>query len=130
MNTKPVLQKKATYYSKQLSKNIKNYYEIYILLLPTIVYFVVFCYLPMYGVQIAFKDFVPRKGIFNSTWVGLKYFKRFFSSPYFWILIKNTVFISLYSLVAGFPLPIIFAILLNHQRIKIFKKTVQTEKLC
>lgn len=109
-----------------LIKNIKEYYEVYLLLFPTILYFIIFCYMPMYGVQIAFKDFMPIKGIYNSPWVGFKHFERFFSSPYFWVLIKNTASISFYSLIAGFPLPIILAILLNHQRVKWFGKLVQT----
>ena len=112
--------------SKKLLKDMKKNYEIYLFIIPTIVYFIVFSYLPMNGAQIAFKDFQPVLGIFDSPWVGLKQFNRFLSSPFFWIIIRNTVSISLYSLVAGFPLPIILAILLSHQPFKRFTKTVQT----
>ena len=101
-------------------------YQVYLLLLPTLAYFVIFCYAPMYGAQIAFKDFTPVKGILGSPWVGFKHFVRFFENPYFWEILRNTFFISLYSLVAGFPLPILFAIMLNYQKTLWFKKCVQT----
>ncbi len=112
--------------SYRLKSSFMEYWQIYLLLLPVILYFVVFDYFPMYGVQIAFKDFLPTKGITGSPWVGLKHFKRFFSSPYILVILKNTISISLYSLVAGFPLPILFALLLNHQRVGWYRKFVQT----
>lgn len=80
----------------------------------------------MYGVQIAFKDYMPSLGIWGSPWVGFKHFKRFFDSYYFWELLQNTIGISVYSLVAGFPLPIILALALNEVKPGPFKKTVQT----
>jgi len=94
--------------------------------LPTIIYFLVFAYYPMYGAQIAFRNFIPVKGIWDSDWVGLKHFIRFFTSPFFKQIVGNTLRISLYSLVAGFPFPIILALLLNYQRHKKFTKIVQT----
>jgi putative aldouronate transport system permease protein len=80
----------------------------------------------MYGVQIAFKNFIPTLGIWGSPWVGFKHFKTFFDSYYFWLLIKNTVGISLYSLIVGFPAPVILALMLNEIKNNKFKKTVQT----
>jgi putative aldouronate transport system permease protein len=103
----------------------KNW-ELYVLIGPVLIYFFIFHYLPMYGVQIAFKDFIAVKGITDSPWVGLKHFKRFFDSYYAWRLIRNTVGISLYQLVIGFPLPIILAILMNELRSVRFRKVVQT----
>lgn len=107
-------------------KAIKKHWQYYVLLLPALVWFIVFCYGPMYGVQIAFKDYVATKGIWGSGWVGFDHFTRFFNSYYFWLLIKNTLTISLYGLVLGFPLPIILALGLNELRNGKFKKTVQT----
>lgn len=116
---------KKSAFSRTL-KTIVQEYQVYLLLLPTLAYFVIFCYAPMYGAQIAFKDFTPVKGILGSPWVGFKHFVRFFENPYFWEILRNTFFISLYSLVAGFPLPILFAIMLNYQKTLWFKKCVQT----
>ena len=94
--------------------------------LPVVIYFVVFKYVPLYGLQIAFKDFKTGRGIWGSEWVGLKHFTDFFGNIYFWRLISNTLRISLLGLVLGFPAPIIFALLLNEVRHKFFKKTIQT----
>lgn len=105
---------------------IKNHWQYYILLLPALIYFLVFCYGPMYGVQIAFKDFIANKGIWGSEWVGFKHFIRFFESPYFWSLIRNTLRISVYSLILGFPLPIVLALILNEVKNSKLKKAVQT----
>lgn len=98
---------------KRLGKSLKKHWQYYILLLPALVYFLIFCYVPMYGAQIAFRDYIATKGIWGSSWVGFSHFTRFFNSPYFWDLIRNTLVISLYNLVAGFPLPIILALSLN-----------------
>ncbi|GLX70093.1 sugar ABC transporter permease [Paenibacillus glycanilyticus] len=99
---------------------------IYLMLLPVVVYYVVFMYLPMYGLQIAFKDFSPAKGIWGSAWVGFDHFKSFYESYYFWRLIRNTLLISLYELVFGFPAPVILALLLNEIRSRYFKNIVQS----
>lgn len=107
-------------------KDIIRDYQLYLLLLPAVVYILVFQYWPMYGVQIAFKDFRASLGIWGSEWVGLKHFTRFFQAHNFSSLIRNTLWLSLYSLVAGFPLPIILAIMLNEVRNLTFKRTVQT----
>nr|WP_240762852.1 ABC transporter permease subunit [Paenibacillus thalictri] len=104
---------------------MKNW-ELYVLISPVLAYFFIFHYLPMYGVQIAFKDFIAVKGITDSPWVGLKHFQRFFDSYYAWRLIRNTVGISLFQLAVGFPIPIVLAILMNELRSVRFRKTVQT----
>lgn len=116
---------KANPKKKMWSKIFRNY-ELYLFLLPTVVYFAIFQYGPMYGIQIAFKRFTPSKGIWDSPWVGLDQFDRFFHSLQFWSILTNTVEISLYQLLVAFPIPIIFAILLNQVASNRFKKLVQT----
>ncbi len=98
----------------------------YLLVLPVLIYFIIFHYKPMYGIIIAFKKFSIRKGIIGSPWVGFQYFSDFLSSYYFWRLMKNTLTISLASLIFGFPVPIIFALLLNEVRSNGYKRTIQT----
>lgn len=110
---------------KVLNKILYNY-DLYLLLLPSFIYIIIFHYYPLYGLQIAFKDFIPTKGIWGSPWVGFEHLKRFFNSYYFWTLIKNTLGISLYSLIVGFPIPIILALMLNEVKSNFFKKLVQT----
>ena len=104
---------------------IKNW-ELYLFLLPAVLYFLVFHYLPMYGVQIAFKDYVARKGIWGSAWVGLKHYQRFFNQHSCWQLIGNTLGLSVYSLLVGFPIPVFFALLLNELSSRKVKRVVQT----
>ena len=111
---------------KTLWKRIAVNYEMYFFLLPAIVYYIIFHYGPLYGLQIAFKDFNGALGIWGSKWVGLKHFNNFFSSYYFWLLIKNTLVLSIYSLIAGFPMPIILALMLNEVKSNKYKKFVQT----
>ncbi|AYB42929.1 ABC transporter permease [Paenibacillus lautus] len=101
-------------------------WQLYALISPVIAYYVLFQYVPMYGIQIAFKDFIATQGIWGSPWVGFEHFDRFFNSYYFWRLIKNTLGIGLYSLAVGFPIPIILALLMNEVRAERFKKFVQT----
>ena len=99
---------------------------LYLLAIPVLLYYALFCYLPMCGIVIAFKNYNIGQGIMESQWVGLKNFKEFFASVYFIRLLKNTFLISIYDLAVGFPTPIIFALLLNEVKNAIFKKTVQT----
>jgi len=101
-------------------------YQIYFMLLPCLVYFIIFAYVPMYGVQIAFKDYNTGLGIWNSPWVGLKHFKNFLSMKQFYNVLGNTLLLSLYSLLVSFPLPIILAISLNEMRSLGYKKMIQT----
>jgi putative aldouronate transport system permease protein len=109
----------------RLRRNILRNWQLYILILPATAYFLFFCYGPMYGVQIAFKDFIPTKGITGSPWVGFKHFETLFHTYSFGNIFKNTISLSLYSLAAGFPIPIILALLLNEVDNKFFKKLVQ-----
>ncbi|MBQ8233286.1 MAG: sugar ABC transporter permease [Lachnospiraceae bacterium] len=105
-------------------KRLKESWQWYILLLPGLIYLLIFDYGPMYGLQIAFKNYRASRGIWGSEWVGLKYFLRFFNYPDFWKMIRNTLSITLLSL-ATFPCPIIFALFLNEIKYAKFKKTVQ-----
>lgn len=105
--------------------NIKKYWQLYLFLLLPLAYIIVFAYGPMAGLQIAFRDFNASKGIFGSPWVGLKYFEKFIHSYQFGRIIRNTFVVSLYSLIARFPIPIILAICINVIRNKYFKKTTQ-----
>ena len=107
-----------------VKKRLKESWQWYLLLLPALIYLLTFEYGPMYGIQIAFKNYRPKKGIWGSDWVGLDHFIRFWSFPNFWMMIKNTLSITLYSL-ATFPCAVIFALLLNEVRQLRFKKTVQ-----
>lgn len=99
---------------------------LYVMLLPVLLFYVVFHYAPMYGAVIAFKDFSPRLGIWESPWIGFEHFETFFTGAYFWRTIKNTLLISFYELLFGFPAPIVLALLLNEVRHTLFKRTVQT----
>ncbi len=114
------------WYRKKKVKSILKNWELYLLLLPVAAYFIIFCYIPMYGIQIAFKDFMPLKGLWGSPWLGFDHFVKFFSSYYFRSLIENTLGISLYSLAVGFPAPIILALMMNEAKNKYFRRTVQT----
>ncbi|BFT70360.1 MULTISPECIES: sugar ABC transporter permease [Paenibacillus] len=99
---------------------------LYLMMVPVLAYYIVFHYAPMYGALIAFKEYTPIKGILGSSWVGFQHFNDFFSSYYFWRILKNTVIISLYSLCFEFPAPIILAILINELTNKRFQRFVQT----
>ncbi|WP_082562632.1 ABC transporter permease [Paenibacillus sp. Root444D2] len=106
-------------------KQMKKSWQLYALLALPVIYVLVFKYYPMYGAQIAFKDYIASKGVAGSEWVGLKHFIRFFNSYEFVKLMKNTLIISLYSLLAGIPFPIILALSLNYVKNQLFKKSVQ-----
>ena len=108
-----------------LEKIVKNRY-LYLLFLPVFVWYILFCYVPMYGVIIAFKKFNIFTGIAQSPWAGFIYFEQFFKSVFFWRLIKNTLLISLYGLVFCFPAPILLALLFNELKDGPFKRTAQT----
>lgn len=97
-----------------------------IIILPTIVYYIVFHYIPMYGLSMAFTNFSISRGILRSPWVGFRWFEQFFSSIYFFRVFKNTILLSFYSLLIGFPIPIIFALMLNEVKNTHFKKLVQS----
>lgn len=99
---------------------------LYLFLLPALLYILLFQYVPLYGIQIAFKDFVAIEGIWNSPWVGFKHFSAFFSSYRFWDLIRNTLTLSLYRIAIGFPMPILLALLLNYTTFRRLGKFAQT----
>lgn len=110
-------------------KLIHQYYKyryLFVMLLPVMVYYILFHYMPIYGITIAFKDFYPLKGIMDSPWVGFKYFKQLFDDPFFLPALRNTLIISFWKLLIGFPAPILLAILLNEVQKARAKKFFQT----
>ncbi len=110
----------------QLQKRkIKSNIPLYVLLFPSIILLIMFAYIPMLGLVIAFKDYSPANGILNSPWVGFKYFTQFFNSVQFGTTMMNTLKISVYSILVGFPLPILLALLCNQLRAGKFKKVFQ-----
>ncbi len=113
-------------FSYRLKKDWGRNRSLYLLMIPVLLFYILFHYKPMYGAIIAFKDYTPALGFAKSPWVGLDNFTRFFNSVYFGRLIKNTILLSLYNLILGFPAPIILALLLNEVRNKKFKSLTQT----
>jgi len=118
------LQHKTLY--TRVKHDFVRYKYVYLMLLPLIVWYLLFCYWPLFGNIIAFKDFKPNKGIFGSPWAGLKHFNSFFSSYYFLRLLRNTLLISLYGIVFTFPAPILLALLINEVKSPRYKKSIQT----
>lgn len=114
--------------SVRFARSFRKYWPYYVMLIPAVLYFVIFCYGPMYGVQIAFKDFKIKKGFGGSPWADpwFKYFRQFFESYYAWNIIRNTLVLSVYSLIAGFPIPVILALSMDEMRHQKVKKVVQT----
>lgn len=110
----------------EIKSDFKRNKYIYLMAIPVLAFYIIFHYAPMYGAIMAFKDFNPAHGILGSDWVGFEHFKQFFQGVYFGRLIKNTLLISLYSLLWGFPAPIILALLLNEVSNKYFKRAAQT----
>lgn len=111
---------------KPLGRRIKDNWQLYLMLLVPVVLTIIYKYIPMYGIQIAFRDYKASKGFMVSEWVGLEWFLRFFSAPTFWRMMKNTILLSLYSLLWGFPIPIILALMMNQMRFHRFKRITQT----
>lgn len=120
------IKKKGKVNFKKFKSDIYRDRYLYFMLLPFILWYIVFQYVPMYGLQIAFKDYSLFKGITKSNWVGFTHFKEFLLSPYFYRVLKNTIILNVYNLVICFPAPIILAILINEVNNKYFKKTIQT----
>ncbi|MDE6917480.1 MAG: sugar ABC transporter permease, partial [Lachnospiraceae bacterium] len=125
MNTKktnsPVPAKKRSFI-----ENLKKDWSLWTFCIPGMILTFIFSYIPMYGVQIAFRRFNAKQGIWGSPWVGLRYFQRFIDSPYFGRTISNTLILSLYGLLVSFPIPIILALMLNAFRHKRYRKVIQT----
>jgi putative aldouronate transport system permease protein len=113
-------------WKKFLLKDLLRNKLLYVMMVPALAYYFIFQYGPMYGAIIAFKDYSPNIGILKSEWVGLAHFKDFFSGFYFWRIFKNTVLISIYTLIFEFPAPIILALLINELRNNKFKRIVQS----
>lgn len=111
---------------KNTLRLMRRNWVLYLLLLPALIYIAIFSYAPMYGIQIAFRNFNFADGITGSKWVGMKWFKYFFNSSKCWPLIRNTLIISFYSVIAGFPVPIILALMLHNLPSQKFKRTAQT----
>lgn len=123
-STKKLIKKPSL--GLRLKKDMRNNWGIYILVLPVIAYYLIFHYIPLYGAQIAFRDFVPAKGIAEGKWVGFKHFLTFIKGAYFSRVVGNTFIINILSLLFAFPAPIVLALLLNELRWPKYKKSVQT----
>lgn len=108
-----------------LKRLIKNR-AMYLMILPGLIYFIIFKYIPMYGLTIAFQDYKPYLGMTGSPWVGFAHFERLFADPMFWTIFRNTLLLFVMNLVFYFPIPIILAVMLNEVRKEYFKKIVQT----
>jgi len=117
---KPVKHKRSDW-----GKAVFSRWQLYLFLLLPLAYIIIFAYVPMTGLQLAFKKFSPRLGIWGSPWVGFDQFEKFFKSYMFERVLLNTIRVSLYSLIAGFPIPIIFALLLNSMRSYLYKRSIQ-----
>ena len=122
--TKKNKKEKVTTPRNSLFRRVCARWQIYLLLILPVAYLIIFHYVPMGGLVLAFKDYSFRKGIWGSEWVGLDNFRRFFSSYKFKTILGNTLSLSVYSLLVSFPLPVIFALLLNAMRGKRYKKTI------
>lgn len=125
-STKPCPLMRRTSLGKRMKDSFKRYWQLYLFLLPTLLYFIIFRYAPMVGIQIAFRDFSPKLGYWASKWVGLKHFNRFFSSYYAERQIVNTVVLSFGTLFISFPMPVLLALLLNEVRNPKVKRVIQT----
>ena len=121
----PAVRHRSSSLQRKLRRIARNW-ELYLFLIPTIAYFLIFRYYPMYGIQIAFRNFKSTKGILGSQWVGLRNFERFFSATDFWQLLNNTLSVSIGTLLCSFPVPILLALFLNQLPSKRYKKIVQT----
>lgn len=112
--------------NKPLSKQLQDNWQLYAMLAVPVLLTIIYKYWPMYGIQIAFRDYVPSRGFWGSEWVGFKWFERFFTAPNCGRMIKNTILLSLFSLLWSFPIPIILALMINQLRFRKFKRVVQT----
>ncbi len=113
-------------FALRVRQDFKRYKYVYLMALPLIVWYLLFCYWPLLGNIIAFKDFKPKRGVWGSPWAGLKHFEAFFSSYYFIRLLRNTLLISLYGIVFSFPAPILLALMINELKSQRYKKTIQS----
>ncbi|WP_318709948.1 ABC transporter permease [Candidatus Acetatifactor stercoripullorum] len=119
-------RQKASPRTKTFGTYLKGNYDMYLMLLIPLAFYFIFKYVPIYGLVLAFKDYNFQKGIWGSPWAGLEVFEKLFRDRMFWLAIRNTLFLNLISLLAGFPIPIIFALLLNEVKHSKFKRVVQS----
>ena len=124
MLQQPLHLKKGETRQVKVKRYFRKNWQLWIMLLPAMLYILIFCYVPMYGIQLAFRDYDFTKGITGGAWAGLKYFKQYFDSPMFWVTLKNTFVIAFASI--GVPIPIILAMVINQLKNKKWKRTVQT----
>ena len=122
------VRKERKWTIQAVRRDIKMNWQIYLLAVPIIAYFIIFNYIPMAGISMAFQNYDMNKGFLGAgiDWVGFKHFQEFITGPFFWRLVRNTFLISFYSLIFSFPMPIIFALMLNEVKNQYFKKAVQT----
>lgn len=106
--------------------DLKHDWQLWLMILPALLYVLIFCYGPMYGLQLAFRDYDFSKGMTGGAWVGMKYFMQYFSSPMFWPTLRNTFTIAFFTLICGFPMPILLALVIHSLKGKRWKRTVQT----
>ena len=123
VSSQPAIIKTSQF--KLARKSFRRHWQLYLLVLPSVAYFIIFKYIPISNAVIAFKDYNVVQGIWGSEWIGTKNFQAFFENPVFWTLLQNTFFLSVYAIVVGFPIPIILALCLNEIRNGVFKRTVQ-----
>ena len=109
-----------------IKHDFRKHWPIYLMVLPVIAFYIVWCYGPMYGIIIAFNEYKPKRGFLGSEWVGLYWYREYFRSAFAWRTIRNTLMISILNLVIGFPAPIILALMLNEMRSIAYKRVVQT----
>lgn len=119
-------RKKGKLKNSVLLYRILDNWQLYLMLIIPVAITIIYKYIPMYGIQIAFRDYTASRGMFGSKWVGLQWFERFFTAPNFWRMLKNTVLLSFFSLLWGFPVPIILALMINQLRFKRFQRVIQT----
>lgn len=111
---------------RKILSGLKKDWQLWAMILPALAYIIIFCYVPMYGIQLAFRKYDFSKGLTGGDWVGFKYFIQYFESPMFWTTLRNTFVISFFTLVCGFPAPILLALVVNSLRQKKLRKVVQT----
>ncbi|WP_202076559.1 ABC transporter permease [Caldalkalibacillus salinus] len=129
MRNDVVIEKQTTFKTQrrqELMRQIKKNKWIYLMILPGLLYFFIYKYIPMYGLIIAFQDYKPYAGIMGSEWVGLEHFRRLFTEHDFWLIFKNTLMLFALNLIFFFPVPIIIALMLNEVRHQLYKRTIQT----
>jgi len=120
----------AAWKRNRIVKNLIRNRWIYLMILPGLLYILIYKYIPMYGLIISFQDYKPYKGILGSEWVGFKHFERLFLSPDFWMILRNTLMLFALQLFIYFPIPILLALMLNEVRSVLFKRTVRHSSIC